>query len=131
MIFQRYLSMLYIRRPPSLFGEHCEILRWQTLRKTLKRWWGRLEKLRVATESGGDEIGGPGGPGDETGDKTAATAGDERDGGECKEGSVHLTLTLTTMFSRCQQTVQLPPVPKPTQLKQTTSPKTAKRNCFK
>ena len=32
------------RRPPSLFGEHCEILRWQTFRKTLKRWWGRLEK---------------------------------------------------------------------------------------
>ena len=25
------------RRPPSLFGEHCKILRWQTLRKTLKR----------------------------------------------------------------------------------------------
>ena len=60
----------------------------RTLRKTLKRWWGRLEKQRVATESGGDETGdetggpsGPGdetdGPGDETGDKTAATAGHE------------------------------------------------------
>ena len=48
----------------------------------MKRWWGRLEKLRVATESGGDEIDGPGGPGDETGDKMAATAGDERDGGD-------------------------------------------------
>ena len=34
----------------------------------------------MATESGGDETGGPGGPGDETGDKTGATAGDERDG---------------------------------------------------
>ena len=34
----------------------------------------------MATESGGDETGGLGGPGDETGDKTAATAGDERDG---------------------------------------------------
>ena len=34
---------VYNRRPPSLFGEHCEILRWRTLRKTLKRWWGRLE----------------------------------------------------------------------------------------
>ena len=45
----------------------------------MKRWWGRLEKRRVATETGGDEIGGPG---DETGDKTAATAGDERDGGD-------------------------------------------------
>ena len=27
----------------------------------------------MATESGGDETGGPDGPGDETGDKTAAT----------------------------------------------------------
>ena len=45
----------------------------------LKRWWGRLEKRRVVTDSGGDEIHGPG---DETGDKTAATAGDERDGGD-------------------------------------------------
>ena len=50
--------------------------------------------------------------------------------GECKEVSVHLTLTLTTIFCRCQQTVQLQPVPKPIQLKQTTSPKTAKK-CFK
>ena len=48
--------------------------------------------------------------------------------GECKEGSVHLTLTLTTIFCRCQQAVQLPPVPKPIQLKQTTSPKTAKKS---
>ena len=24
-------------RPPSLFGKHCKILRWWTLRKTLKR----------------------------------------------------------------------------------------------
>ena len=39
-------------------------------------------------------------------------------------------LTLTTIFCRCQQTVQLPPVPKPIQLKQTTSPKRAKK-CFK
>ena len=44
----------------------------------LKRWWGRLEKRRVATESGGDETGDEtSGPGNETGDKTAATAGDE------------------------------------------------------
>ena len=49
----------------------------------LKRWWGRLEKRRMATESGGDETGDEtGGPRDETGDKTAATAGDERDGGD-------------------------------------------------
>ena len=33
----------------------------------------------MATESGGDETGGPG---DETGDNTASTAGDERDGGD-------------------------------------------------
>ena len=36
----------------------------------------------MATESGGDETGGPRGPGNKTGDKTAATAGDERDGGD-------------------------------------------------
>ena len=40
----------------------------------------------MAIESGGDETedetSGPGGPGDEIGDKTAATAGDERDGGD-------------------------------------------------
>ena len=36
----------------------------------------------------------------------------------------HLSLS-TTIFCRCQQTVQLPPVPKPIQLKQTISPKTA------
>ena len=41
--------------------------------------------------------------------------------GECKEGSVHLALTLTTIFCRCQQIVQLPPVPKPIQLKKITS----------
>ena len=46
----------------------------------MKRWWGRLEKRWVATESGGDETGDEtGGHGGETGDKTAATAGDERD----------------------------------------------------
>ena len=71
------------RHSPSLFGEHCKILRWRTLRKILKRWWGRLEKRRVATESAGDETRDEtGDPGDETGDKTAATAGDEQDGGD-------------------------------------------------
>ena len=39
--------------------------------------------------------------------------------------AVHLTLT--TIFCRCQQTVQLSPVPKPILLKQTTSPKTTKK----
>ena len=49
----------------------------------MKRWWGRLEKRRVATESGGDETGDEtGGPGNETGDKKAATTGYERDGGD-------------------------------------------------
>ena len=52
----------------------------------MKRWWERLEKRRVATESGGDETGdetdGSGGPGNETSDKTSVTAGDERDGGD-------------------------------------------------
>ena len=45
----------------------------------MERWWGRLEKRWVATEFGGDETGGPG---NETGDKTAVTAGDERDDGD-------------------------------------------------
>ena len=67
------------RLPPSLFGEHCEILRWRTLRKTLKIWWGRLEKRRVVTEFDGNKTGHPV---NEIGDKTAATAGDERDGGD-------------------------------------------------
>ena len=35
---------------------------------------------RVRQGRDGDETGGPGSPGDETGTKTAATAGDERDG---------------------------------------------------
>ena len=51
----------------------------QSTSAMLKRWWGRLEKRRMATESDEDETGGPG---DETGEKTAATAGDERDGGD-------------------------------------------------
>ena len=29
----------------------AKFLRWRILRKTLKRWWGRLEKRRMATES--------------------------------------------------------------------------------
>ena len=40
---------------------------------------GTTREWRVATEFGEDETGGPG---DETGDKTAATAGDEWDGGD-------------------------------------------------
>ena len=37
----------------------------------------------------------------------------------------HLLSRSTNIICRCQQTVQLPPVPKPIQLKQTISPKTA------
>ena len=74
---------VYNRRSPSLFGENCEILRWRTLRKTLKRWWGRLEKRRMATESGGVETGSPRESGGvETGGPRDTTAGDERDGGD-------------------------------------------------
>ena len=68
---------VYNRRPPSLSGEHCEILRWRTLRKN-EEMVGTTRERRVATESGDDETGNEtGGPGDETGDKTAAMAGDE------------------------------------------------------
>ena len=49
----------------------------------MKRWRGRLEKRRVATESGADETADEiVGPGNETGDKMAATAGVERDDGD-------------------------------------------------
>ena len=69
-------------------------VRIQSTSAMLKRWWG--QKRRMATKSGGNEtgdLGGPGGPGDETGDKTAATADDERDGGDrwgnvCRRRSV-------------------------------------------
>ena len=43
------------RRPSSLFGEHCEIMRWQTLRKMLEMVGTTSEAAVVATESGGDE----------------------------------------------------------------------------
>ena len=57
-------------------------VRIQSTSAMLKRWWGRLEKRRMATESGGDETEDEtGGPRNETGDKTAATAGDEQDDG--------------------------------------------------
>ena len=41
----------------------------------------RVRRGRDGDETG-DERGGPACPGDQTGDKTAATAGDERDGGD-------------------------------------------------
>ena len=77
MIFQSYVSMLYIESTSA-------IVVWRALRnfamadfeENVEEMVGRLEKQRVATESSGDETG------DETGDKTAATAGDERDGGD-------------------------------------------------
>ena len=43
---------------------------------------GTTREARVATESGGDETGGLGCLGDETGDKMVATTGDERDDGD-------------------------------------------------
>ena len=50
-------------------------------KKNVEEMVGRLEKRRMATESSGnetgDETGGPGGPGNETGDKMATTADDE------------------------------------------------------
>ena len=89
MIFQSYLSMLYIRIDVchlclANIAKFCKLRTWRTSRKTLKRWWKRLDKRRVATESG-DETGGPG---DETGDKMAAMTGDERDDGGHRWGNV-------------------------------------------
>ena len=75
VIFQSYVSMLNIRIDTHhlCLASIAKFYDGGTLRKMLKRWWGRLEKRRVATESGGDETGdetgGPGGPGYETGDK--------------------------------------------------------------
>ena len=43
----------------------------------------------------------------------------------CVAVNNHLLLLSTNIICRCQQTVQLPPVPKPIQLKPTISPKTA------
>ena len=59
----------------------------QSTSAMLKRWWGRLEKRRMATDSGGDETATrpgtrPAVPGTRPATKTAATAGDERDGGD-------------------------------------------------
>ena len=67
-------------------------VRIQSTSALLKRWWERLEKRWMATESGGDddrvrrgrdgdENGDEtGDPRNETSDKTAVTAGDKRDG---------------------------------------------------
>ena len=82
-------------RPPSLFGEHCEILRWRTLRKTLEMVGTTREAAAVSTElSGdetedetGDETGGPGSPGDETGRRDGGD-GWWRDGGD-RRGNVY------------------------------------------
>ena len=80
--------MLYI------FESTSAIFVWRALQnfamadfeENVEEMGGRLEKRRVATESGGDETGdetgGPAGPGNETDDKTVATVGDERDGGD-------------------------------------------------
>ena len=44
------------RRPPSLFGEHCEIV--QTAH--MANFEENVEEMVGTTESGGDETGGPG-----------------------------------------------------------------------
>ena len=59
-----------------------DIFVWRALRnfamadfeENVEEMMGTTRERRVATDSGGDETGGPG---DDTGDKTAATAGDE------------------------------------------------------
>ena len=61
------------RRPPSLFGEHWEILRWRTLRKTLKIWWGQLEKRWRQSPAGTRPGTRPVVPAATAGDETAAT----------------------------------------------------------
>ena len=53
--------------------------------RQVEKMVGRLEKRRMATESGGDKTATrpeTSSPRDETGDKTAAMAGDERDDGD-------------------------------------------------
>ena len=55
------------RRPPSLFGEHCEILRPADM-ENVEEMAETKEAAAVATESGRTAT---------TGDETAATAGDE------------------------------------------------------
>ena len=58
-------------------------VRIQSTSAMLKRWWGRLEKRRMATESGGDETATrPGTRPAVPGTRPVATAGDERDGGD-------------------------------------------------
>ena len=60
-------------------------MRWQT-EENVEEMVGMTREAangdRVRRGRDGDETGDPGGPGDETGDKTAATVGDERDGGD-------------------------------------------------
>ena len=62
-------------------------VRIQSTSAMLKRWVGTTREAaggdRVRRGRGGDETGDEtGGPRDETSDKTAATAGDERNGGD-------------------------------------------------
>ena len=79
-IFQSYLSILYIRIDVrhlclASIAKFCKLRTWRTSRKTLKRWWGRLEKRRQwpAGTAGRRQ---PAAGGDETaGDETAATGG--------------------------------------------------------
>ena len=80
MIFQSYVSMLYIR-----IDIRHQIV-WRALRNFAMADFKKNVEDMVGTtrEAGGDRVRGDetGGPRDETGDKTAAMAGDERDGGD-------------------------------------------------
>ena len=72
MIFQSYVSMLYIRidvRHLCLMSiaKFCDLRTWRTL-ENVESMMGTREAVAMATESGGAAA---------TGDETAATAGDE------------------------------------------------------
>ena len=50
--------------------------------ENVEEMMGTTREAAGGDSFGGDETGGPGDPGDEIGDKTAAMTGDERDGGD-------------------------------------------------
>ena len=73
--------MLYIRIDVchlclAIIAKFCKLRTWRTSRKTLKRWWGRLEKRCLWPAGTATTCGGAATIGGETaGDETAATAG--------------------------------------------------------
>ena len=66
-----------------MFGEHCTIFAMVDFEENVEEMVGTTREAadgdRVRRGLDGDETGGPG---YETGDKSATTAGDERDGGD-------------------------------------------------